>query len=85
MSGKVLILSGRQRFPAEIALGHFMKRPRGEEGWVKLTSGIRGARWPTLDVVGGVYRDRLVLKMTSEQINEGQERVEKVLASPRQD
>ncbi|MDB6063937.1 MAG: Sel1 domain protein repeat-containing protein [Pedosphaera sp.] len=82
---KWFILSGRQRFlQAEIALGHFYKDGQGvKKDWVE------AYKWYSLahdgqafEVVGGVYRDRLVLKMTSEQINEGQERVKKFLASP---
>ena len=36
---------------------------------------------PLFEVVAKVYRDRLILKMTQEQINKGQKQVEKFVAT----
>jgi hypothetical protein len=81
---KWYLLSARQRFQkAELELGRdyengqFLKQDYVEAyRWYSLAHDV-----PTLEVVAKVYRDQLILKMTQDQINEGERRVQKFLAS----
>jgi Sel1 repeat len=77
------VLSARQRFQqAEIDLGRFyeegqfVKRDYVESyKWYSLAHDVKG-----MEILGAVRRDQLILKMTNEQISEGQERVARFLA-----